>query len=39
MNRVNSDRSLRESSYADDSASVRVTLTWLGGVPRVRLAR
>ena len=40
VHRVNADRKLRESDYANDGASLRVALTWPGGtsaVPSVKV--
>jgi hypothetical protein len=39
MHRVNASLGLRELRYDNDTASVRVRLTWSDGVPRVKLLR
>ena len=37
VHRVNGDRRLRESSYANNAASVLLDLTWSNGTPHVRV--
>jgi hypothetical protein len=39
VHRVNASLGLRELRYDNDTASVRVRLTWSDGVPRVKLLR
>jgi hypothetical protein len=39
MHRVNATMNLRELRYANNAASVRIRLTWHGGVPSVRVLR
>jgi hypothetical protein len=39
VHRANPDRWLRERSYGNNTASVRLRLTRPGGVPRVRVLR
>jgi hypothetical protein len=37
VHRVNAERRLAEERYANNAASVRVTLRWRDGAPRVRV--